>query len=145
MLFATYMAETGDRAQSAIRAGYSPIRARQTAYELMQKKDVKEHIERLTKKAIAKVERRMNEQGVGEVAWIIEKAASIVEDAPKAGQYAAAVSALGLLARMHSVFNGGPSVDARSVNLNLPAGTSVDDLRGLLGGFQKQLVAGESE
>lgn len=138
-LFATYYVETGDRVQSAIRAGFSARRASQTAYDLMKKPYVQKFIEERLRAGQERAERRMGEQSVGQVAWIIEKAAQVVEDAPKAGQYAAAVSALNLLAKMHPQFNGGPSVDARSVNLNLPPGTSVSDLKALVGGFQRQL------
>lgn len=142
-LFATYYAETGERVESAIRAGYSARRAPQAAYDQLQKPHVQKFIEERLAAGRKKAQARLGSESVGEVAYILEKLAYVVEEAPKSGQWGPAVSALNTMAKMHSVFNGGPSVDARSVNLNLPPGTSVSDLKALVGGFQRQL-GGES-
>ncbi len=150
-LFATYYAETHKGAESAIRAGYSQRRAAQTAYDLLKKRHVREYVQNSTGTAQArvalehreKVGLRTNEASVGEVAWIIEKLAHVVENAPRAGQWAPAVSALQILSRMHLIFREGPTVDARAVNLVLPEGTTLEELKTLRAGFQSVEVTTE--
>lgn len=143
-LFATYYAETHKGAESAVRAGYSQRRAAQTAYDLLKKRHVREYVrdstgtaqERAALEHRKKVGLRADEASVGEVTWIIEKLAHVVEQAPKAGQWAPAVSALQILSRMHLIFREGPTVDARSVNLVLPEGTTLEELKALRAGLQ---------
>lgn len=65
----------------------------------------------------------------GEVPWIIDQAASIVERHAE-GNPAPAVAALALLAKRHPEFRD-QTIDARSVTIQLPEGTSLDDIRKL--------------
>ena len=151
-LFCAYYVETGNGTQSAIRAGYSPKRARQQACEMLKKRHVQEYIRDSAGNALLKASRehreavalRADEASVGEVAWIVQKLAHVIEEAPKAGQWAPAVSALQILSRMHLIFREGPTVDARSVNLNLPEGTSLEDLKKLRDGFLAQTALPEA-
>ena len=151
-LFCAYYVETGNGTQSAIRAGYSPKRARQQACEMLKKRHVQEYIRDSAGNALLKASRehreavalRADEASVGEVAWIVQKLAHVIEEAPKAGQWAPAVSALQILSRMHLIFREGPTVDARSVNLTLPEGTSLEDLKKLRDGFLAQTALPEA-
>lgn len=142
-LFCAYYVETGNGTQSAIRAGYSPKRARQQACEMLKKRHVQEYIRDSAGNAMARAAKehreavalRADEASVGEVAWIVRKLAHVIEEAPKAGQWAPAVSALQILSRMHLIFREGPTVDARSVTLNLPPGTTLEELKALRDGL----------
>ena len=72
------------------------------------------------------------ERNVGSIEYIIEECVAIVKEAREGGAktLGPAVAALNLLAKRFPEFRD-PVVDARQVNLVVPEGTSIDDIRSL--------------
>jgi phage terminase small subunit len=110
--------------QAAIRTGYASANADVTGPRLLRNVAI----------AAAVAERRtaLVEKVGGSVEWIIEQAIRVVEEsAPKDR-----VPALALLAKRHPEFRDGPTVDARSLSVTLPDGTTLEDLRQLRDGLK---------
>jgi hypothetical protein len=72
------------------------------------------------------------ERNVGSVEYIINECVEIVREAREGGPktLGAAVAALNLLAKRFPEFRE-PLVDARQVNLQIPEGTSIEDIKAL--------------
>lgn len=86
----------------------------------------------LIKQRLAMATKEAFERNVGSVQYIIEECVEIVREAREGGPktLGAAVAALNLLAKRFPEFRE-PTVDARQVNLVVPEGTSVEDLKTL--------------
>lgn len=132
--------------QAAIRAGYAQSSAHVTGHELLKHPKISEALTKVREQAVERVEAKL-EEAIGTEAWIVEKAAEVVNRALEAvpvrngkgeiidGEWTcnlgAATPALALLAKRVPAFKDAPTVDNRSINLTLPEGTSLDDLRRL--------------
>lgn len=123
--------EYGAGARAAHRLGLTGQVARTKAYEWLQRKHVKDYIQDQLGLAREEVRKRVDDDAVMSLGWLIDKLVYVIEEAPKAGQWAPAVSAMKIMSNMHSILRDGPTVDARNVNLVLPEGTTLQDLKAL--------------
>lgn len=129
--------ESMSQADAARKAGYNGNAKvmRNRGYEMAKLPGVKRYMEllKVDKATHQREENRRREVGLepGSAEWIVFEAAQITQQAKEAGQFGAAVSALNLLAKRYPEFSGGPTVDNRQVNLTLPVGTTLDELRAL--------------
>ncbi len=136
-LFAAYYVEEaitdshGAGVRAARRAGYPERSIRQRAYELLRTKHVKDYIQDQMGAAREAARKRSDEDSIMELSWLLNKLVWVIEEAPKAGQWAPAVSAMKIMSNMHSILRDGPTVDARTQNLVLPEGTTLQDLKQL--------------
>jgi hypothetical protein len=81
-----------------------------------------------TERVIARLEPAINS-----AEWIIEQAVATHREARIAEQFGPAISALALLAKRHQEFKDNvPQIDARTVVVNFPEGTSIEDKREML-------------
>lgn len=94
------------------------------AYRMEMNKTVQERLAAATKEAF--------ERNVGSVEYIINECVEIVREAREGGPktLGAAVAALNLLAKRFPEFRE-PLVDARQVTLQIPEGTSIEDIKAL--------------
>ncbi len=114
--------------QAAIRAGYSPETAKQQGSRLLTNADIKQ--------AVAAGNQAIVEAAVGSAEWIVSEGARTYRAAFDRRAYGPAVSALSLLAKRHPEFRDRDvNVDARSLTLNLPEGTTLEDLKALRAGL----------
>lgn len=83
-------------------------------------------------KALKVVTKEAFERNVGSVEYIINECVAIVKEAREGGAktLGPAVAALNLLAKRFPEFRD-PAIDARQVNLVVPEGTSIDDIKAL--------------
>ena len=144
--FVAEYVKDGNATQAAIRAGYAQSSAHVTGHELLKHPKISEALTKVREQAVERVEAKL-EEAIGTEAWIVEKAAEVVNRALEAvpvrngkgeiidGEWTcnlgAATPALALLAKRVPAFKDAPTVDNRSINLTLPEGTSLDDLRRL--------------
>ena len=144
--FVAEYVKDGNATQAAIRAGYSEKTADVQGPRLLGNVGIQQALQQVRGTAVQVVEARM-EEAIGTEAWIVEKAAEVVNRALEAvpvrngkgeiidGEWTcnlgAATPALALLAKRVPAFKDAPTVDNRSINLTLPEGTSLDDLRRL--------------
>lgn len=103
-------------------------------WRMEQRPGVQEAMRAATKEAF--------ERNVGSVEYIINECVAIVKEAREGGAktLAPAVAALNLLAKRFPEFRD-PMVDARQVNLVVPEGTSIEDIKAL----RDQLRSDESK
>ena len=146
--FVAEYARDQNATQAAIRAGYSEHTAYAAGSRLLKHVEVQQALQHAHATAVQVVEER-TEEAIGSAAWIIEKAGEVVGRALNAvpvrnskgevieGEWtcnlSAANPALALLAKMHpTVFSPDTTnIDNRTLNLVLPDGTSLDDLKRL--------------
>ena len=116
--------------QAAIRAGYSPETAKQQGSRLLTIADVKRAVESANQ---AIVEAVMGPEE-GSAAWIVAEAVRVVRESETPRDR---VPALSLLAKRFPEFRDRETnIDARSLTLNLPDGTTLDDLKALRDGLK---------
>ncbi len=86
----------------------------------------------LVKERLAAATKEAFERNVGSVEYIINECVEIVREAREGGPktLGAAVAALNLLAKRFPEFRE-PLVDARQVTLQIPEGTSIEDIKAL--------------
>lgn len=110
--------------QAAIRAGYSERSARSQASDLLTKPDIKERIAELDSAVAGAV--------IDEAEDVLRDALATYRAAMTAGQFSAAVSALGLRAKRHRDFSDKQETK-HSGRVDL-SHLTVDDLKALLDG-----------
>lgn len=137
--------------QSAIRAGYSEHTAYSQGQRLLKHVEVQQALQQVTATAIQVVAREASE-AVASAEWIIEQSLTLIRRCMAAepvlnargeatGEYrfdsAGANKSLDRLAKMHpSVFSpDATNIDARTLNIQLPEGTTLDDLKALRAGL----------
>ncbi len=94
------------------------------AWRMEQRPAVQAALKAATKEAF--------ERNVGSVEYIINECVAIVKEAREGGAktLGPAVAALNLLAKRFPEFRD-PTIDARQVNLVIPEGTSIEDIKAL--------------
>lgn len=112
--------------ESYLRAGYSPSGD-------TQKQAGKVEARAAVKAALQQIRNTVFERNVGSIEYIIKQCVEIVAEARSGGPktLGPAVAALNLLAKRFPEFKDSTNIDARQINLVIPEGTSLDDLKRL--------------
>ena len=81
--FVAEYVKDGNATQAAIRAGYAQSSAHVTGHELLKHPKISEALTKVREQAVERVEAKL-EEAIGTEAWIVEKAAEVVNRALEA-------------------------------------------------------------
>jgi phage terminase small subunit len=133
--FVAEYAKDGNGTRSAIAAGYAESSAHVTAYDLLRNPKIVAELDAVHATALQRVQ-ALQDEAIGSAEWIIRNAVETHNEARENGQYGPAISALALLAKRFPEFRESITVDNRTQTIQLPEGTSLDDLRALRDGLR---------
>lgn len=121
--------------QAAIEAGYSAKTAYSIGNENLSKPEIVMALRVAHGTALERVQASQDE-AIGSAEWIIRNAVETHNEARLDGQYGPAINALALLAKRFPEFRESITVDNRTQTIQLPEGTSLEDLRALRDGLR---------